>query len=62
LPDIENELGSKMLQLNRDGGATPFILRDLDCDVANSIPTALTEIESIAKRDFDVRLSTVPLA
>jgi hypothetical protein len=37
-------IGSKRLQLKRGGGATPFLLRDLDCGGANSIPTAPTKL------------------
>ncbi len=37
-------LGSKRLQLNRGGGATPFLLRDLDSRDAVSIPTAPTNL------------------
>jgi hypothetical protein len=36
--------GSNRLQLNKGGGATPFLLRDLDCGGANSIPTAPTKL------------------
>jgi hypothetical protein len=37
-------LGSKRLQLNKGGGATPFLLQGLVCGVANSIPTAPTNL------------------
>jgi hypothetical protein len=30
--------------LSKGGGATPFLLRDLDCGVANLIPTAPTSL------------------
>ena len=36
------QLGSKRLQLNKGGGATPFLLRDLEDGDVNSIPTAPT--------------------
>jgi hypothetical protein len=36
------DLGSKRLQLNKGGGATPFLLRDLDCGDSISAPTAHT--------------------
>jgi hypothetical protein len=35
---------SRNLQLNKGGGATPLLLRDLDCGVGNSIPTAPTKL------------------
>ena len=42
LPEAQaNQLGSKRLQLNRGGGATPFLLRDLDCGDEISTPPPL---------------------
>ena len=38
------QLGSKRLQLNKGGGATPFLLRDLEDGDVNSIPTAPTNL------------------
>jgi hypothetical protein len=42
--------GSKRLQLNKGGGATPFLLQDLEDGDVNSIPTAPTKspVESVA--------------
>ncbi len=42
LKSSDAALGSKRLQLNKGGGATPFLLRDLDCGDVISIPTAPT--------------------
>ena len=39
-----DQLGSKRLQLNKGGGATPFRLRDLDCGDVISTPTAPTNV------------------
>jgi hypothetical protein len=36
--------GSKRLQLNKGGGATPFLLQDLEDGDVNSIPTAPTNL------------------
>jgi hypothetical protein len=40
----QERLGSKRLQLNKGGGATPFLLRDLEDGDVNSIPTAPTKL------------------
>ena len=50
LKSSDADLGSKRLQLNKGGGATPFLLRDLDCGVVISIPTAptISLVESVA--------------
>jgi hypothetical protein len=37
------QLGSKRLQWDQGGGATSFLLRDLECRDVNSIPTAPTK-------------------
>jgi hypothetical protein len=41
---VEVQLGSKRLQLDQGGGATSFLLRDLECRDVNSIPTAPTNL------------------
>jgi hypothetical protein len=41
---LPERLGSKRLQLNKGGGATPFPLPDLECRDANSTPTAPTNL------------------